>query len=105
MVTTYAIFRISTRAYYSSNTQRVDKYELGGRMQLVSLVGDPELAFVLFFPLVAAMNATSGTRFAGAIIVCEWLNQILKWLFKGERPFWYFHEKATFNGNFNPNVF
>eukprot|EP00095_Tigriopus_kingsejongensis_P011441 maker-scaffold222_size251774-snap-gene-1.20 protein:Tk11441 transcript:maker-scaffold222_size251774-snap-gene-1.20-mRNA-1 annotation:"hypothetical protein DAPPUDRAFT_316364" len=78
---------------------------LGSRMQLASSIGDPSLAFVLYFPIIAGIHYRSGVRFLGTVILCEWLNQVLKWLCFGERPFWWVLENELFSGKHpNPSV-
>ena len=56
---------------------RFDGY--GDWLQNVSKVGDPALTFVFYFPLIFALNALSGVKFLGAIILSEWINLNLKW--------------------------
>jgi glucose-6-phosphatase len=57
----------------------VDRAGLGPWLQWASLVADPGLLFVFYFPLVLGVRLASGVRFLGAVILAEWANQILKW--------------------------
>ena len=45
----------------------------------VSRIGDPSKAFYLYFPIIFGLHRLSGIKFLGTVILCEWLNQILKW--------------------------
>jgi hypothetical protein len=36
-------------------------------------------AFVFYFPFIFALNALSGVKYLGAIVLCEWMNLNLKW--------------------------
>ncbi len=58
---------------------RIDQSGMGPRLMLASKIGDPQLAFSLYFPLVAAVSWVSGVRYLGAVVACEWLNLVLKW--------------------------
>jgi len=70
----------------------VHKLDMTDGMEFISRVGDPTFIFVVFFPIIYGMNWRSGLRYLGAAIICEWLNQILKWVFHGDRPYWYIME-------------
>ena len=58
----------------------------------VSKVFDPKYVFTVYFPIAFAVQWALGARLLGTIIVVEWLNQILKWLMRGDRPYWWVHE-------------
>ncbi|MPC72809.1 hypothetical protein E2C01_067123 [Portunus trituberculatus] len=45
----------------------------------VSAVGDPGLAFTLYFPLLLSVHAGLGVRLMWTLLFCEWSNMILKW--------------------------
>ena len=30
-----------------------------------------------------------GVNYLGSVIICEWINQVLKWILHGHRPYWY----------------
>lgn len=77
----------------------VNENDLSHRMQMISRIGDPSLAFTLYFPIVVGINFRSGIRFLGAAILCEWMNQVLKWILFGERPYWWIPEAELFSSN------
>ncbi|KAK4311370.1 hypothetical protein Pmani_017129 [Petrolisthes manimaculis] len=52
---------------------------LGPFFMWVSDIGDPGLAFTLYFPAVVALHAGVGVRLMWSIVFCEWSNMILKW--------------------------
>lgn len=68
----------------------VNENDLSHRMQMISRIGDPSLAFTLYFPIVVGINFRSGIRFLGAAILCEWMNQVLKW-YKS----WFYREEIS----------
>ena len=41
--------------------------------------GDPSKAFYIIFPLVLAIQRKNGILYLTAAILCEWINQVLKW--------------------------
>ena len=45
----------------------------------VSEQGDPAKAFYIFFPLFLALNRYKGIKYLGAVVLCEWMNLVLKW--------------------------
>jgi glucose-6-phosphatase len=63
----------------------------------VSKVFDPKYVFTLYFPIVFALQWALGVQLLGTIIVVEWLNQVLKWLMHGDRPYWWIHEVEAQN--------
>nr|WED30158.1 glucose-6-phosphatase 2 [Penaeus vannamei] len=68
-----------------------------GRMFMqISDIGDPGLAFTLYFPVVVALHAGVGVRLMWSIIFCEWSNMILKWCIAGDRPYWWVHETPVY---------
>lgn len=60
----------------------------------ISTLFDPRYVFLIYAPIVFALNARVGHRLAIALTLTEWSNQILKWLLAGERPYWYAQERA-----------
>lgn len=45
----------------------------------VSTYGDPSKAFYAIFPLLIGLHRPTGIGYLGSVILCEWLNLILKW--------------------------
>lgn len=60
----------------------------------ISTLFDPRYVFLIYAPLLFALNRRVGHRMIIALCLAEWANQILKWLLAGERPYWYVHERA-----------
>lgn len=67
----------------------------GGRefMIGISTLFDPRYVFLIYAPILFAINKSVGHRMIIALSLTEWINQILKWMLAGERPYWYVHEK------------
>ena len=42
----------------------------------VSSIGDPSKGFIIYFPLILAINYLKGIKFLGAFIICEWINMV-----------------------------
>jgi glucose-6-phosphatase len=60
----------------------------------ISTLLDPRYVFLIYAPILFALNKQVGHRMIVALTCCEWSNQVLKWLLAGERPYWYVHERA-----------
>lgn len=60
----------------------------------VSTLLDPKYVFLIYAPILFALNKKVGHRMLLALTLTEWANQVLKWLLAGERPYWYVHERA-----------
>lgn len=60
----------------------------------ISTLFDPRYVFLVYAPILFALNKRVGHRMIVALTLAEWTNQILKWLLAGERPYWYVHERA-----------
>ncbi|KAK4011046.1 LOW QUALITY PROTEIN: glucose-6-phosphatase catalytic subunit 1 [Daphnia magna] len=58
----------------------------------ISKIFDPKYVFTIYFPIIFALQWAIGVKLLGTIIVVEWLNQVLKWLMHGDRPYWWVHE-------------
>lgn len=65
----------------------------------VSKVFDPKYVFTVYFPLAFGLQWALGVQLLGTIIVVEWLNQVLKWLMRGDRPYWWVHEVQQVRAN------
>lgn len=63
----------------------------------VSSIGDPSKAFSVFFPVILGLNPAIGIKFLTSTVICEWLNQVLKWLLHGHRPYWWIQIKNITN--------
>lgn len=80
----------------------------------ISSIGDPSKGFIIYFPLILAINYLKGIKFLGAFIVSEWINMVglkinlfsqsynlmltlqnAKWILQGERPYWWIKEHQT----------
>lgn len=61
----------------------------------ISTLFDPRYVFLIYAPILFAINKRVGHRMIIALTWAEWANQILKWLLAGERPYWYVHERAN----------
>lgn len=59
-----------------------------------NVLGGPELAFTLYFPLAFHVSGVLGRRVMWAAALAEWLNGVLKWLLHGQRPYWWAGELA-----------
>ncbi|XP_018026391.2 glucose-6-phosphatase catalytic subunit 1 [Hyalella azteca] len=68
----------------------------------VSVVGDNREAFVFFFPMLSGLSILCGAKLLWAAILVEWSNVIMKWVFRGDRPFWYVQETPFFNNETRP---
>lgn len=66
-------------------------------MQLMSVVFDPKYAFLIYSPIAFLLNPKVGKKLILTTVIAEWLNQILKWLLHGERPYWYVHSSGHFD--------
>lgn len=61
----------------------------------ISTLFDPRHVFLIYAPILFALNRRVGHRLVVALTWTEWANQVLKWLLAGERPYWYVHERAN----------
>eukprot|EP00040_Diaphanoeca_grandis_P006503 m.37681 g.37681 ORF g.37681 m.37681 type:complete len:336 (-) comp17737_c0_seq1:130-1137(-) len=57
-------------------------------MLSLSHLGDPRNALVLIFPIVFSGSSKLGFKVYRAMIMAEFINLILKWLIRGDRPYW-----------------
>lgn len=65
----------------------------------VSKVFDPKYVFTVYFPLAFGLKWALGVQLLGTLIVVEWLNQVLKWLMRGDRPYWWVQQVHETNGS------
>ncbi|XP_056015044.1 glucose-6-phosphatase 2-like isoform X3 [Ostrea edulis] len=61
-------------------------------MQILTRVGDPRYAFLIYFPLAYCLHQATGTRVLWIACLSEWLNGVLKWILHGQRPYWWVNE-------------
>ena len=54
--------------------------EFSDTLVIVTKLGDPRHAFLLYFPLAFFINANLGFKILLAAVCTEWLNMELKWL-------------------------
>lgn len=71
-------------------------------MQLMSTVFDPKYAFLIYSPLAYLLEPRVGKQLIMTTVIAEWLNQVLKWLLHGERPYWYVHSSGHFDPEQTP---
>lgn len=64
---------------------------------MISNVFDPRYAFLVYSPLIFALDWSIGKKVMWVTIIAEWSNQILKWMLHGERPYWWVHETQVYN--------
>ncbi|KAK4323697.1 hypothetical protein Pmani_005628 [Petrolisthes manimaculis] len=69
-----------------------------------SVYGDNREAFTLFFPILAGIYSDLGARALWASILVEWSNLILKWMFMGDRPYWWIGETHLYTDETLPNL-
>lgn len=71
-------------------------------MRLVSVTFDPKYAFLVCAPIAYLLDQRVGRKLILAVVLAEWLNQILKWLLHGERPYWYVHSSGRLDPQLTP---
>ncbi|XP_042911676.2 glucose-6-phosphatase catalytic subunit 1 isoform X2 [Parasteatoda tepidariorum] len=73
---------------------------------MISNLFDPRYAFLVFSPLFFALDWKVGKKIMWVTVICEWVNQMLKWTVHGERPYWWIHETQVYNrtGITFPNI-
>lgn len=72
-------------------------YNHADLMRLVSVVFDPKYAFLIYSPIAYLLDEQIGKRLILTTVIAEWLNQVLKWMLHGERPYWYVHSSGHFD--------
>ena len=65
-------------------------------MVQISYLGDPALAFSVFFPLLLGIRWDAGVRLVGSLVISQWGSQVMKWVMHGERPYWWFHQSRMY---------
>lgn len=69
---------------------------------MISNIFDPRYAFLVYAPILYALDSSSGKKLMWVSVLAEWSNQILKWMLRGERPYWWVHEAGIYNRTGNP---
>ncbi|XP_068211417.1 glucose-6-phosphatase catalytic subunit 1 [Palaemon carinicauda] len=69
-----------------------------------SVFGDNREIFTFFFPIIAGLKIELGARALWAAILVEWSNLILKWAFKGDRPYWWVGETYLYTDETRPEL-
>lgn len=69
-----------------------------------SVLGDNREAFTFFFPLLAGLVNELGARALWAAILVEWSNLLLKWMFVGNRPYWWVVETPLYSEETRPHL-
>ena len=70
----------------------------------LSHVADPRNAFLLLFPICFAINKGLGLQVLWTSAVNEWLNMVLKWIFRDDRPYWWTEAESCNLGYSNVNL-
>ncbi|ELT95925.1 hypothetical protein CAPTEDRAFT_186644 [Capitella teleta] len=73
-------------------------------MLVLSHLGDPRNAFLVFFPLMYFCNYSAGIKTLWVAAVTEWINAILKWFLFGHRPYWWIHETSLYTDGQRPDL-
>ncbi|KAJ8035690.1 Glucose-6-phosphatase 2 [Holothuria leucospilota] len=71
---------------------------------LVSHLGGPNNAFLIYFPVVYFVSEAIGLKILWAAVFSEWFNMTLKWLLFGHRPYWWVRETKLYNDQNRPDV-
>uniref|UniRef100_A0A8C4TA46 Glucose-6-phosphatase catalytic subunit 1 n=1 Tax=Erpetoichthys calabaricus TaxID=27687 RepID=A0A8C4TA46_ERPCA len=60
--------------------------------------------FFLFFPIWFHLRETTGIKLIWVAAVGDWLNLVLKWVFFGQRPYWWVHETSFYDSTAVPQI-
>ncbi|KRZ39240.1 Glucose-6-phosphatase 2, partial [Trichinella pseudospiralis] len=66
------------------------------RFLSITKVGDPDLLILYLLPFLSAINRSLFLRFVLATAICDMLNNIMKWMLNGERPYWWIHSSGAY---------
>ena len=66
-------------------------------MVFLSNFFDPRYAFLVLSPLIISLDPRSGKTLIWTTVFAEWINQVMKWIMMGERPYWWIHTTDTYN--------
>ncbi|XP_043531034.1 glucose-6-phosphatase 3 [Chiloscyllium plagiosum] len=70
----------------------------------MSWIGDPKASFFIYFPVTYFLSKKIGISVLWITVITEWLNLTFKWLFFGERPFWWIHESGVYSEQQMPKL-
>ncbi|WAR05077.1 G6PC2-like protein [Mya arenaria] len=73
--------------------------EHSGLMQTMSRMGDPRAAFLIYFPVAYCLHKRTGIQVLWLACLSEWMNNLLKWVMHGERPYWWVRECGHYPSN------
>ena len=65
---------------------------------MFSHLGDPRYAFLVLFPYAYAIDNMLGLQVVWLASLTEWLNAILKWIARDDRPYWWHDDKCDYSG-------
>ncbi|KAI1280550.1 Glucose-6-phosphatase 2 [Halotydeus destructor] len=68
-------------------------------MFMISNLFDPRYAFLFYAPLLFSLDRYTGRKLMWVTVIAEWSNQILKWVLRGERPYWWVPEANLRNSS------
>lgn len=71
-------------------------------MFLLSNLFDPRYAFLVLSPVIFSLSKKSGLKVMWVTVLAEWINQVMKWMLMGERPFWWVHTSDVYDNVTNP---
>jgi len=77
-------YEVTHLHYFQSTFQDNEEFLINA-----SIWGDPSKAFYIIFPILLAFHQSTAVNYLGSVIACEWINQVLKWILHGHRPYWY----------------
>lgn len=66
-------------------------------MVFLSNFFDPRYAFLILSPLIFSLDPRSGKTLIWTTVFAEWINQVMKWMLMGERPYWWVHTTNVYN--------
>ncbi|VDP06863.1 unnamed protein product [Soboliphyme baturini] len=62
----------------------------------ITKVGDPDVLIFYLFPFISAVHRILFLRFVLVTALCDIINNIMKWMLHGERPYWWIYESGTY---------
>ncbi|XP_006819676.1 LOW QUALITY PROTEIN: glucose-6-phosphatase 2-like [Saccoglossus kowalevskii] len=74
------------------------------QMLLLSHMGDPRNAFLIYFPIAFCLCPSVGQKVLWIAAISEWLNAVLKWILFGHRPYWWVHESSLYTEETRPDI-
>uniref|UniRef100_A0A915JDP4 glucose-6-phosphatase n=1 Tax=Romanomermis culicivorax TaxID=13658 RepID=A0A915JDP4_ROMCU len=80
--------------YFILWLQKVLTEDQSQRMVSITQLGDSQFLTMYIFPLISAVNGNLFIRVVLTTALVDMINNILKWVLRGERPYWWVHEAA-----------